>query len=291
MECTFNVFEAPGFRAAENLQRKILAIYKTAVESQIDVHHVLVTLAPDPDTSLAPNPVAGLAFSPITSTTRTFISGFSNLFPNIFQHMTFVHTKVDYRHLHISNTLFRDSIKDKEEQIRRLTKKSLSIIMIDASQHAEQPIQEAMSQNVDLYTRFDNKEDYEDLLNARGRDYTTAISLQDPSSQHQLQLVEFKFLDTPGLNDTKYRDVIFARMIVDEIIRIQSFNLILVLVSGLSPISPEYGFALEYYSKILEGLHSKIAFLYTKIDYADCHQNTMSSAVFSGIAAMHQLDK
>ncbi|KAF9337201.1 hypothetical protein BG006_005922 [Podila minutissima] len=145
---TFNVFEAPGFRATENLQRKVLAIYKTAVESQIDVHHVLVALAPDPVTSLAPNPVASLAFSPITSTMRTFISGFNNLFPNIFQHMTFVHTKVNYHHLHISNTLFHISIKDKEEQILRLTKKSLSILMIDASQHAEQPIQEAISHNM-----------------------------------------------------------------------------------------------------------------------------------------------
>lgn len=382
-ECTFTVFEAPGFRATENLQRKILAIYKTAVESQIDVHHVLVALAPDPVTSLAPNPVAGLAFSPITSTTRTFISGFSNLFPNICQHMTFVHTKVDYHHLHISNTLFRDSIKDKEEQIQRLTKKPLSIFMIDASQHDERPIQEAMSQNVvhailqattlnrpdcsvltmgkpkhsvlvlgqtqsgkstlvqhikkyadplydidqsflgrgnqsetvktlhfvvdtdlptyearhnatgttdnlqDLYTRFDNKEDYNDLLNARGRDYTTAISPQDNPSQHQLQLVEFKFLDTPGLNDTKCRDVKFARMIIDEIIRIQSFNLILVLVSVMSPISLGYRFALEYYSKILEGLHSKIAFLYTKIDYADCHRS--NAHYHSSLATRHHV--
>ncbi|KAI9242936.1 MAG: hypothetical protein BYD32DRAFT_456548 [Podila humilis] len=34
-------------------------------------------------------------------------------------------------------------------------------------------------------------------------------------------------------------------------------------------------FALEYYSKVLEGLHSHIAFLHTHVDYADCNHSNI----------------
>lgn len=342
------LFEIPGVHDTENQQQRIIAIHRSFVESQTDIHHVIVTLAPDS----------------LTSATRTVISIFANMFPEICQHMSFVHTKINYRHLHVSNELFHDSIKDKERQLQRLTGKIPPIFLIDSYQHTERPIQRATSQNAvhnilqaaikdkpehsvltlgkprysmlvlgqtqsgkstllenikkyadpsyeinlsflgngsfsktlstiqftidsnlplyevlstagvaldlqNLEAGCNNEDDFIDLLQSRERDYSLRPVLQDPPSPSS-QLVEIKFLDTPGLNDTNHRDVVFATNIIQEITAVQSFNLILFTVSTKVSLSMEYGFALEYYAKVLEGLHSRIVFLYTHVDFRLC---------------------
>lgn len=135
---------------------------------------------------------------------------------------------------------------------------------------------------LDLHTlseECDNVEDYDQIL--KKREYTLRTAPQDRQLS-QYRTVEFKFLDTPGLNDTDQRDTRFARGIIDEICRTQSYNLILVLVSGKTTLSLEHGLALEYYAKVLEGLHPNIAFLYTHIDFKLCgnfnvaHKYTMA---------------
>ncbi|KAG0036775.1 hypothetical protein BGZ82_003720, partial [Podila clonocystis] len=357
----FKLFEAPGFHDTENLQQKINAIHRSFVESQTDVHHVIVTLAPDS----------------LTSATRTVISTFSNIFPEICQHMSFVHTKINYHNLHVSNELFHDSIKDKKEQLEHLTGKIPSIFLIDSCQHTERPIQRAIAQNevhsilqavvkdkpersvltlgkprysmlilgqtqsgkstllenikkyadpayeinqsflgngnvsktlstiqftidsnLPLYEVLgttgvaldlqnleegcNNEDDFIDLLQSRERDYTLRPVPQDPPSPSP-QLVEVKFLDTPGLNDTNHQDAVFAKNIIQEITAAQSFNLILFTVSTKVSLSMEYGFALEYYAKVLEGLHSRIVFLYTHVDFRLCssfnqtHQDALAT--------------
>ncbi|KAF9384416.1 hypothetical protein CPB97_005696 [Podila verticillata] len=88
--------------------------------------------------------------------------------------------------------------------------------------------------------------------------------------------------NTPGFNDTNHKSVAMADNIVQEIISTWSFNLILIIVSAQSPLSREYRTKLEYYAKVLQGLHANVAFLYTHDDYADCHHsNTMH---FSNLA-------
>ncbi|KAF9206595.1 hypothetical protein BGZ59_011601, partial [Podila verticillata] len=111
---------------------------------------------------------------------------------------------------------------------------------------------------------------YIDLINGRETKYKLRMATQNPARPRS-EFVEFRFLDTPGINDTQHRDDVFARNIIEEVIATRSFNLILITVSVKSALSMEYGFALEYYAKVLQGLHSNIVFLYTHVDYADCH--------------------
>lgn len=127
----------------------------------------------------------------------------------------------------------------------------------------------------DLHTVFEDEDDYLDLLNSCEKDYILQVSPLDTQLDAP-QLIEFKFLDTPGLNDTNQRDTAFATHIIEQIMAAGSFNLILVVVTAKSSLSQEYGFALEYYSKVLEGLHSHIAFLHTHVDYADCHHTNIA---------------
>ncbi|KAF9323044.1 hypothetical protein BG006_001820 [Podila minutissima] len=51
-----------------------------------------------------------------------------------------------------------------------------------------------------LSAKFDDEEDYCDFVMSREKDVGMRISPQDPSSPSEL--VEFRFLDTPGLNST-----------------------------------------------------------------------------------------
>ncbi|KAG0341635.1 hypothetical protein BG000_008447 [Podila horticola] len=351
-EYRFAVFEAPGFGDAEDLQglqRKVLAIYRAIVESQTDIHHILVTLAPDS----------------ITTITKAFIALLTEMFVNIQPHISFVHTKIDYSQLHFSNQQFHNSVEGKNLQLHELLQTSPPNFMIDNGLYADRPIKRAISQNAvrnilqttmlnrpdcsvltlvkpkysvlvlgqtqsgkstlvqhikkyanpaheidqsflgngnvsktlstihffidsnlpayevlrkndgsivnlqNLQARFENEEDYLKLIAGREKDYTLRIS-QDPQSLPS-QLVEFQFLDTPGLNDTDQRDTVFADNIIEEIINTRSFNLILIIVSAKCSLSKEFGFALEYYSNVLEGLHANIAFLHTHVDYANCH--------------------
>ncbi|KAF9337182.1 hypothetical protein BG006_005903 [Podila minutissima] len=138
---------------------------------------------------------------------------------------------------------------------------------------------------LNLQARLEDEEDYLKLIAGREKDYTLRISPQD-SQARAPQLVEFQFLDTPGLNDADQRDTVFADNIIREIFTAQKFNLILVAVSAENPLSMGYGFAIEYYAKVLEGLHSNIAFLYTHVDYADGHYS--NTAHHKNMATRHR---
>ncbi|KAG0350641.1 hypothetical protein BG005_009829 [Podila minutissima] len=146
-------------------------------------------------------------------------------------------------------------------------------VYIDSNLPAFQAVENVTGKTVDignLETMLTDKDDYQDMLRSREKYFTLSAvppNPDNPPSQH----VEFTFLDTPGINDTNNRDATFAAKIIDEVIATRSFNLILVVVSCKHPLSMEYGHALEYYAKVLDGLHSNIVFLYTHVDYADCH--------------------
>ncbi|KAF9325723.1 hypothetical protein BG006_010810 [Podila minutissima] len=367
-EYRFSVFEAPGFHNdaedPQGLQRKVLAIYRTIVESQTDIHHILVTLAPDS----------------ITTITKAFITLLTEMFVNIQPHISFVHTKIDYSQLHWSNEQFHNSVNRKKMELQQqLLQPSLPTFMIDNSQYADRPIKRAISQNairkilqttmskrpdcsvltlvkpkysvlvlgqtqsgkstlvqhikkyanpsheidqsflgngnvsktlstthfsidsnlpayevqrnndrsiVNLQDlQFKNEDDYHELIEGREKDYTLRIS-QDPQYLPS-QLIEFQFLDTPGLNDTDQRDTIFADNIIKGIIKTRTFNLILIIVSVKCSLSQEFGFALEYYSNVLQGLHANMAFLHTHVNYADCHYSNTKH--HDNMAARHRV--
>ncbi|KAF9206593.1 hypothetical protein BGZ59_011599 [Podila verticillata] len=110
------------------------------------------------------------------------------------------------------------------------------------------------------------------LLGGHERDFVVRTALEDTDISPS-DLVEFCLVDTPGLNDTDHRSVDMAEKFVQEILATRSFNLILIVVSAESALTREYRTELEYYSKVLQELHSNVAFVYTHVDYADSHHS------------------
>ncbi|KAG0012330.1 hypothetical protein BGZ81_001648 [Podila clonocystis] len=128
----------------------------------------------------------------------------------------------------------------------------------------------ALANVVHLDELFDNEDEYRKLLNARKNEYILRPAPHDPCHV-PAEMIEFNMLDTPGLNHTDENDSSHADDIIAEIIATRSFNLILILVNYQNAVAVEQQDALEYYSDVLTGLHANIAFLYTHIDYANCH--------------------
>ncbi|KAG0097232.1 hypothetical protein BGZ93_003188 [Podila epicladia] len=97
----------------------------------------------------------------------------------------------------------------------------------------------------DITTRYKDEEDYRDALDLRKglnvRKKPGGLSMSPA-------LFEFRFLDTPGFNDTKDQDFNHATKILDEMINSQHFNLILILVPNATALTKDYQVALEYYS-------------------------------------------
>lgn len=120
----------------------------------------------------------------------------------------------------------------------------------------------------DLASRYSDEDDYRDMLGLRKG---VAMRMKPEETGHPLALFEFRFLDTPGFNDTKHRDFNHATKILDEMISSQHFNLILILVPNATALTQEYQVALEYYSDVLRGLHSRIILLHTKVEYVNLH--------------------
>ncbi|KAF9369682.1 hypothetical protein CPB97_003393, partial [Podila verticillata] len=126
----------------------------------------------------------------------------------------------------------------------------------------------------ELPRKYDVEDNYLELLASRESDIGMRLAPHDANTPSEV--MEFQFLDTPGMNDTNYRDMEFAADILNEIMATRVFNLILIVISTKTSLSMEFGFSLEYYSKVLEGLHSNIAFLYTHVDYLDKHPSNTS---------------
>ncbi|KAF9379131.1 hypothetical protein CPB97_009148 [Podila verticillata] len=122
----------------------------------------------------------------------------------------------------------------------------------------------------DLTTRYAAEEDYHDFLQLRKG---LVMKMTPGEVTSRPALFEFRFLDTPGFNDTQNRDFNHATKILDEMISSQHFNLILILVPHAAPLTQDYQVALEYYSDVLRGLHSRIILLNTKVRYEDLHHS------------------
>ncbi|KAF9389850.1 hypothetical protein CPB97_010488 [Podila verticillata] len=115
-------------------------------------------------------------------------------------------------------------------------------------------------------------EDYADVINNR----KTTLKLAQQNPDHgPSEPVTIQFLDTPGINDTNYRDVEHAQEVIKEMIKIRSFNLIVVVVNIDVPIHLEQQVAFRYYSSVIHTLqrdHSNIIFVYTHVEYKCRHR-------------------
>ncbi|KAF9277933.1 hypothetical protein BGZ74_003227, partial [Mortierella antarctica] len=152
----------------------------------------------------------------------------------------------------------------------------------------EMPVEFVVKSNLPVYEVFDsgdkridigtlsNKhmdpEDYLDALNDR-----KAILRPVPHNPGSLRrFVEITLLDTPGIEDTTGRDVEHAPKIIEAMAKMQSFNLIIVIINCEDTPSVSHQLAFNYYSKVIhtfQGHHFNVVFLYTHADYEKCHHS------------------
>ncbi|KAG0023149.1 hypothetical protein BGZ81_008247, partial [Podila clonocystis] len=121
----------------------------------------------------------------------------------------------------------------------------------------------------DLPSKFDDEEDYRDILFSRERDVGLRQAPQDPSNP--FDNIEFQFLDSLGLENADENDSSYAAMLIDKLIHIQIVNLIIVTESYKNLLTQEQQLHLEYFANVFKGLHSRIMFLHTHVDYANIH--------------------
>ncbi|KAF9323979.1 hypothetical protein BG006_000960 [Podila minutissima] len=125
----------------------------------------------------------------------------------------------------------------------------------------------------DFSRRVKNEDEFRYILSLRSSDVHMRLAPQDPDNS--LENVEFRFMDTPGLNNTDGRDGNHFVNIISEIINTRSFNLIVIVVSFMDSVTLEQQLSLEYYAEVLRGLHSRIVFLHTHVDPNDTQSSKM----------------
>ncbi|KAG0029631.1 hypothetical protein BGZ81_003558, partial [Podila clonocystis] len=121
----------------------------------------------------------------------------------------------------------------------------------------------------DLPSKFDDEEDYRDILFSRERDVGLRQAPQD--RRNPIDNIEFRLLDSLGLENAHENDSNHAAMIINKLIHIQTFNLIIITESYKNLLTQEQQLELEYFANVFKGLHSRIMFLHTHVDYTNIH--------------------
>ncbi|KAF9389851.1 hypothetical protein CPB97_010489 [Podila verticillata] len=108
----FNIYEGPYLNGHYCFELGIFNIYKTLVQSEKKFHQVLFTVP-----SLeAPRDIYGC---PVSIDDAFNISRVcSDIFSDLCPLFSFVHTKIDYSMLHVSNTDFQDSMRERKQLIQ-----------------------------------------------------------------------------------------------------------------------------------------------------------------------------
>ncbi|KAF9371686.1 hypothetical protein CPB97_001781, partial [Podila verticillata] len=147
------------------------------------------------------------------------------------------------------------------------------------------PIRHVITSSLPAYDVFDcsNKygdpDDYLDVLNDR-KTSLRAVP-QDPDALPPGN-VEIAFLDTPGIEDTEGRDTEHAPKIIEEMVKMRTFNLIVIIVNCKVTPSKSHQLTFDYYSKVIQvwqGCHSNIVFVCTHVDYVHCHHSNVAHQV------------
>ncbi|KAG0023907.1 hypothetical protein BGZ82_010620 [Podila clonocystis] len=121
----------------------------------------------------------------------------------------------------------------------------------------------------DLPSKFEDEEDYRDILFLRERDVGLRQAPQD--RRNLVDNIEFRLLDSLGLENARENDSDHAAMIINKLIHIQTFNLIVITESYKNLLTQEQQLELEYFANVFKGLHSRIMFLHTHVDYTNIH--------------------
>ncbi|KAG0314160.1 hypothetical protein BG000_005639 [Podila horticola] len=136
---------------------------------------------------------------------------------------------------------------------------------------------DATGTRIDIGSLADQHQDPEDYFDALN-DRKTALKLvsHDLASSLLPRHFEIVFLDTPGVEDTNGRDSEHAERIIDAMTKMQSFNLIIIIINCEETPSKAHQLAFNYYAKVIhtfQGHHSNIVFLYTHVEYEKCHHS------------------
>ncbi|KAG0318010.1 hypothetical protein BG000_004360, partial [Podila horticola] len=124
----------------------------------------------------------------------------------------------------------------------------------------------------DLTQQSVNVEDYSDALDNRKTTLKPVCNLG--SKARFSRKTKITLLDTPGIEDTGGNDTVHAPKIIEEMAKLEAFNLIVVVVNSIDPISKNQQLAFDYYSKVIKAFqrsHSNIVFVYTHVPYETCH--------------------
>ncbi|KAF9316888.1 hypothetical protein BG006_003457, partial [Podila minutissima] len=383
----FNIYEGPSLNESdENYEKYIFSIHQSIVESESQFHQVLFTLAPGPVTGA-----------------RSLIRTFCDIFSNINSLFSFVHTKIDYPKLHVSNMQFQHSMNERQEMLQQYTQSTATPYLIDNNMMSNRPVQCGKTMNVvhdillaaishpsvelkrslsasykttvvydtdsklqpentveitngsllqrasffsgeasdipatvtsaytilvlgrsqsgkstlvehiknyadsvevisniramrtlptvfqsnlPIYEAIQNDNglilnvthladifsedysgflEYQELLRSSERNFVARVS-PPMTSLPQPKTLAYMILDTPGINNSVNDDEAIMKLVSSH-----SFSLVLIVISFWYPLTVELQLALEYYSKVLQGLHCNVAFLHTHVDYADHH--------------------
>ncbi|KAG0008043.1 hypothetical protein BGZ81_004405, partial [Podila clonocystis] len=117
--------------------------------------------------------------------------------------------------------------------------------------HTNLPVYEVFDSNgtwIDIRTLGDQYDDSSDYLDAI-RDKMATLRPVPHNPDTSQDFVEITFLDTPGIEDTSGRDVDNAPKIIKAMARMQTLNLIIVIINCEDAPSKPHQLAFNYYSK------------------------------------------
>ncbi|KAG0220713.1 hypothetical protein B0O80DRAFT_428839 [Mortierella sp. GBAus27b] len=87
--------------------------------------------------------------------------------------------------------------------------------------------------------------------------------------------VQFRFFDTPGLDDTNGHDILNIAKTFSALNRTKEFHLILILGSYAMPLLPSQKDAYKAYFQLLEELRGIITIVHTRVPFIDRHPDNM----------------
>ncbi|KFH69373.1 hypothetical protein MVEG_04186 [Podila verticillata NRRL 6337] len=89
---------------------------------------------------------------------------------------------------------------------------------------------------------------------------------------------DFESLDTPVVCNHADKDNEYTTEIIDGVVTARSFNLVLIAINPLDPLTAEQLLALQCYSEVLEYLRSKVTFVFTHVEYDPSRLNSSSQS-------------
>lgn len=122
-----NIYEGPYLDGVYAFELGIFNIYKTLIQSEKKFHQVLFTVP------FSEAPRGGYGCPESIEEIVNISQECSNIFSDLSPLFSFVHTKIDYSKLHVSNTDFQDTMRERQELIRKYHPSTGTQYLIDCN--------------------------------------------------------------------------------------------------------------------------------------------------------------